>query len=220
MTASVFGLGNRQYEHFNSAGRAVERALSAMGATMLLPIGAPSPQAAVAVPAPPRRQLRGCAFAARAALVAGACQTSHDSAVGSHVSNPLPCAHGSGLGDDDGTLEDDFASWRKALWGALEAKFPRVAGSGDAKARETRASLEEEGKAAPASYAVDVAPKGTPAPAPKAGKAPFSAHNPYLARAVRSAEKKAGERSTRTPRATLIDARRASHHVVSLPPFF
>lgn len=129
MTASVFGLGNRQYEHFNSAGRAVERALAAMGAAMLLPIG---------------------------------------------------------LGDDDGTLEDDFASWRKALWGALEAKFPGVA-RGDAKAREVRASLEEEGKAPAAAYEVEVAPKGAPAPRPRAaGQPPFSSHNPYLARAVRA----------------------------------
>lgn len=100
---------------------------------------------------------------------------------------PLPL-HFLGLGDDDGTLEDDFAAWRKALWVALEARHPALAGSGDAKAqRHARASLEEEGRAPAAAYAVEVAPKGTAVPPPpRPGKAPFSSHNPYLARAVRA----------------------------------
>ena len=50
MSAGVFGLGNRQYEHFNSAGKGVNKALKALGAKIILPIGAPRARASPPTP--------------------------------------------------------------------------------------------------------------------------------------------------------------------------
>ena len=52
LSTAVFGLGNRQYEHFNSAGKGVNRALKALGAKIILPIGARSLACALARPRP------------------------------------------------------------------------------------------------------------------------------------------------------------------------
>jgi NADPH-ferrihemoprotein reductase len=68
---AVFGLGNRQYEHFNAMGLFFDAALTALGG---------------------RR-------------------------VGAQLTLDLPF----GLGDDDGTLEDDFSAWRECVWPELMA---------------------------------------------------------------------------------------------------
>jgi NADPH-ferrihemoprotein reductase len=59
---TVFGLGNRQYEHYNAQGRFVDKTLESFGAKRMYPYGE---------------------------------------------------------GDDDGTLEEDFESWKAKLWTTL-----------------------------------------------------------------------------------------------------
>ncbi len=146
LTTGVFGLGNRQYEHFNSAAKALDAALPALGSTRLVPIG---------------------------------------------------------LGDDDGTLEEDFAAWRATLWPRLEAAFPGIAG-GAAGAAARRASEDARGAAgaAVAAYELTLLPAGTAvAPAPGGGAAAaargaFDGRRPYLARlAARRELHAAGGRS-------------------------
>lgn len=68
---AVFGLGNRQYEHFNAMGLFFDSALTALGGQR----------------------------------------------VGAQLTLDLPF----GLGDDDGTLEDDFSAWRECVWPELMA---------------------------------------------------------------------------------------------------
>ena len=58
----MFGLGNRQYEHYNAQGRFVDKILDSFGAKRMYPYGE---------------------------------------------------------GDDDGTLEEDFESWKAKLWNTL-----------------------------------------------------------------------------------------------------
>lgn len=123
LSAAVFGLGNRQYEHFNSAGKGVHKALKELGAKMMLPVG---------------------------------------------------------LGDDDGTLEEDFAQWRSSLWPALEAHFPSIAGSAADDRR--RQSLDDSEAAAPPSYDCVMHPPGTKPAIVSMGQPPYNAHNPYVAR--------------------------------------
>lgn len=60
---TVFGLGNRQYEHYNKMGRVTGKRLKALGATEVFPPGE---------------------------------------------------------GDDDGTLDEDFAAWKEDLWGPMQ----------------------------------------------------------------------------------------------------
>ena len=66
---TVFGLGNRQYEHYNAMGRFVAKRLNALGASEV--------------------------FA-------------------------------SGDGDDDGTLDDDFAAWKETLWPGMQKVCSRT----------------------------------------------------------------------------------------------
>jgi NADPH-ferrihemoprotein reductase len=68
---AVFGLGNRQYEHFNAMGLFFDAAFAALG--------------------------------------------------GERVGVQLALGNSFGLGDDDGTLEDDFSAWRETLWPDLMA---------------------------------------------------------------------------------------------------
>jgi NADPH-ferrihemoprotein reductase len=68
---AVFGLGNRQYEHFNAMGLFFDGAFAALG------------------------WQRVCA----------------------ELTPGVPF----GMGDDDGSLEDDFGAWRDAVWPELMA---------------------------------------------------------------------------------------------------
>lgn len=107
LTVGVFGLGNRQYEHFNAAAKKLDASLAAAGAK------------------------RMCAL---------------------------------GLGDDDASLEDDFASWRaKDLWPGLEAAAPSICGSLQDVA-ERRASEDAAGGHAAPAEAYDVAIVRAPTP--------------------------------------------------------
>jgi NADPH-ferrihemoprotein reductase len=144
----VFGLGNRQYEHFNSAAKSLDAALPALGAARLLPVG---------------------------------------------------------LGDDDGTLEEDYAAWRSALWEALERAFPGVAAGGDAAADAARRASADVAAAVPAYECALLPPHGAhaappPGAAPGGGGAPgaYDARRPLLARllARRELQAPASGRST------------------------
>ena len=105
---AVFGLGNKQYEHFNAAARKLDASLAAAGCARVAPLG---------------------------------------------------------LGDDDGSLEDDWASWRTALWPLIEAQFPHLAGSAaDAAARrQSEDTIAAKGGAAPPAYKATFLPAGTAA---------------------------------------------------------
>jgi NADPH-ferrihemoprotein reductase len=82
---SVFGLGNRQYEHYNRMGKLTDKRLSALGA-----------------------------------------QRSYDL----------------GEGDDDGTLEEDFDSWKADLWPAMLSAM----GASESESRQRTASTESNGR--------------------------------------------------------------------------
>lgn len=108
LSFAVFGLGNKQYEHFNAAARKLDASLAAAGGR------------------------RVCSL---------------------------------GLGDDDGALEEDWASWRAALWSHLEKAFPAVAG-GEVERAARRASEDVDGsahyhKTPTESYHLHVHPQGT-----------------------------------------------------------
>lgn len=77
---TVFGLGNKQYEHFNRMGKLTDAALEKLGALRCAPYG---------------------------------------------------------QGDDDGTLEEDFETWKTALWPALRSKFMSSADDSSSVASET-----------------------------------------------------------------------------------
>ena len=78
---TVFGLGNRQYEHYNKMGRVTNKRLKALGGTEVFP---------------------------------------------------------SGEGDDDGTLDEDFAAWKENMWGPLQEVRNRSRRPGLASLRRTR----------------------------------------------------------------------------------
>mmetsp|Transcript_29347 Transcript_29347/g.75668 ORF Transcript_29347/g.75668 Transcript_29347/m.75668 type:complete len:502 (+) Transcript_29347:629-2134(+) len=91
MSYSVFGLGNRQYEHFNAMGKLVDEKLQEFGGKRITPVG---------------------------------------------------------LGDDDGTLEDDFESWKDRLWTPLRLSCGLTAKQEAVKAAKTESKfkiVEHEG---------------------------------------------------------------------------
>lgn len=114
LTVAVFGLGNRQYEHFNAAAKKLDASLAAAGATRMCDLG---------------------------------------------------------LGDDDGSLEDDFECWRnKQLWPGLERAAPSILGSSQ-DAAQRRASEDAAGAHVHEAYDVAILPStpgGRLAPTPPA----------------------------------------------------
>ena len=86
---AVFGLGNRQYEHFNAMGKLVDERLAAIGGDRLLELG---------------------------------------------------------VGDDDANLDEDFETWKDAMWPAFCARFHPDGdgggggGAGNGKAAEVKVS--------------------------------------------------------------------------------
>jgi len=103
-----------------------------------------------------------------------------------------------GLGDDDGSLEEDWAAWRARLWPALEAAAPRLAGSAADRAVR-RASEDALAHAAPPppAYIVSMLPSGpsSPPPTPAAGGAGREAARGAAALSARRELHSAGGRS-------------------------
>lgn len=137
---AVFGLGNRQYEHFNSQGGWQRRSPLARRR-----VGNPIPPPP---PSPPWRV--GKLFDERLAALGG--------------NRLLPI----GLGDDDGTMEDDYASWKDRLWPALAA-----AAGGSAAAASTAASTAANAEAEAPTLAWSV----VQVPAPTGGVVPAAGVN-------------------------------------------
>ena len=112
LSVAVFGLGNKQYEHFNAAAKKLDAGLVAAGAR------------------------RVCAL---------------------------------GLGDDDASLEDDFAQWKaQNLWPGLEKAAPSIAGTQQEVALR-RASEDGPGGVgggAPKAYEVTIHSANSPVPTP------------------------------------------------------
>ena len=142
LSVAVFGLGNRQYEHFNAAAKKLDSSLVAAGAR------------------------RVCAL---------------------------------GLGDDDASLEDDFAQWRaQDLWPGLEKAAPSIAGTKQdvALRRASEDAVGGVGGALPKAYEVVIHASNSPVPTPPStpltqrgnGAAAVAAHwdakHPFTARLV------------------------------------